>query len=38
MQSSSDLNPLAPRVMTITYDNGKGFAGNKAIDQSLGST
>ena len=32
------LKPLASRVKTITYDNGKEFAGHKAIDQSLGST
>ena len=32
------LKPLASRVKTITYDNGKEFAGHKAIDQSLGAT
>ncbi len=32
------LKPLASRVMTITYESGKEFAGHKAIDQSLGST
>ncbi len=32
------LEPLASRVMTITYESGKEFAGHKAIDQSLGST
>jgi len=32
------LKPMAARVKTITYDNGKEFAAHKAIDQSLGST
>ena len=32
------LKPIASRVKTITYDNGKEFAGHKAIDQSLGTT
>ncbi len=32
------LKPLASRVKTITYDNGKDLAGHKANDQSLGST
>jgi IS30 family transposase len=32
------LKPFASRVKTIMYDNGKKFAGHKAIDQSLGST
>ena len=32
------LKPLAQHVKTITYDNGKEFAGHSAIDQSLGST
>ncbi len=32
------LKPLASRVKTITYDNGKEFAGHKEIDQFLGST
>lgn len=32
------LKPLVSRVKTITYDNGKEFAGHKAIDQLLGST
>ena len=32
------LKPMAPRVKTITYDNGKEFASHKAIDRSLGTT
>jgi IS30 family transposase len=32
------LTPLASRAKTITFDNGKEFAGHKLIDQSLGST
>jgi IS30 family transposase len=32
------LLPVAGRVKTITFDNGKEFAGHKLIDQSLGST
>ena len=32
------LKPMAARVKTITYDNGKEFAAHKAIDQSMGST
>jgi IS30 family transposase len=31
------LKPLASRVKTITYDNGKEFAEHKFIDASLGS-
>jgi IS30 family transposase len=32
------LKPIASRVKTITYDNGKEFASHRAIDQSLGTT
>lgn len=32
------LKPIASRVKTITFDNGKEFAGHRQIDQSLGST
>ena len=32
------LLPVADRVKTITFDNGKEFAGHKLIDQCLGST
>lgn len=32
------LEPIAAGVKTITYDNGKEFAGHVAIDQRLGST
>lgn len=29
----SNLQPLAARVKTLTYDKGKGFAGHSLIDQ-----
>jgi IS30 family transposase len=32
------LEPIASRVKTITFDNGKEFAGHRQIDESLGST
>ena len=32
------LEPVASRVKTITFDNGKEFAGNRRINESLGST
>jgi IS30 family transposase len=32
------LQPLAARVKTLTFDNGKEFAGNAYIDQQLQST
>ena len=32
------LKPIARQVRTLTYDNGKEFAGHAAIDQALGST
>lgn len=32
------LEPIAARVKTITFDNGKEFAGHRQIDESLGST
>ena len=34
----SRLKPLAARVRTITYDNGKEFAEHHFVDQELGST
>jgi IS30 family transposase len=30
--------PIAKRVKTITFDNGKEYAGHRQIDESLGST
>jgi IS30 family transposase len=32
------LKPIAKRVQTLTYDNGKEFADHAAIDRALGST
>jgi IS30 family transposase len=32
------LKPLATKVKTLTYDNGKEFAHHASIDQALGST
>jgi IS30 family transposase len=32
------LKPIAKRVRTLTYDNGKEFADHAAIDRALGST
>jgi IS30 family transposase len=32
------LKPIARRVRTLTYDNGKEFADHAAIDKALGST
>ena len=32
------LNPLKARVKTLTYDNGKEFAGHSLVDQELNST
>jgi len=32
------LQPLAARVKTLTFDNGKEFAGHAHIDQQLQST
>ena len=32
------LQPLAGRVITLTYDNGKEFAAHIQIDQALNST
>jgi IS30 family transposase len=32
------LTPLAHRVKTVTYDNGKEFADHAAVDKALGST
>jgi IS30 family transposase len=34
----SNLKPFAIRVKTLTYDNGKEFAGHSLIDQELNST
>ena len=31
------LKPLATKVKTLTYDNGKDFAHHASIDQALGS-
>jgi IS30 family transposase len=32
------LSPMAPLVKTMTFDNGKEFAGHKTIDVALNST
>jgi len=34
----TSLTPLAQRVRTITYDNGKEFADHAAVDEALKST
>jgi hypothetical protein len=34
----SNLKPFTIRVKTLTYDNGKEFAGHSLIDQELNST
>ncbi len=34
----SNLKPFSARVKTLTYDNGKEFAGHSLIDQELNST
>jgi IS30 family transposase len=34
----SSLAPLAQRVKTVTYDNGKEFAGHAVVDKALKST
>ena len=34
----SNLKPFSVRVKTLTYDNGKEFAGHSLIDQELNST
>ncbi len=34
----TNLTPLAQRVRTVTYDNGKEFADHAAVDEALKST
>ena len=34
----ASLAPLAQRVKTVTYDNGKGFADHAVVDEALKST